>query len=77
VISRDKVKQEVDRLNAAQLKQVADFIAFLKFRDRTLDWAIDENQLAALYAEFAEDDRELAEAGMNEYAELLKQEDLA
>jgi hypothetical protein len=77
MISRDKVKQEVDRLNAAQLKQVADFIAFLKFRDRNLDWAIDENQLAALYAEFAEDDRELAEAGMNEYAELLKQEDLA
>jgi hypothetical protein len=76
MMSREEVKQEVDRLNVAQLKQVADFIAFLKFREQDRNWAIDENQLAALYAEFAEDDRELAEVGMNEYAELLRQEDL-
>jgi hypothetical protein len=76
MMSRDKIKQEVDQLNQVQLKQVADFIAFLKFRDRDLDLAIDEAQLATLYAEFAEDDRELAEAGMNEYAESLRQEDL-
>jgi hypothetical protein len=36
----------------------------------------DENQIAALYGEFAEDDRQLAEEGIDEYAELLKQEDL-
>lgn len=77
MMSREKIKQEVERLNEMQLKQVADFITFLKFRDRTKNWTIDENQLAVLYAEFAEDDRELAEAGMNEYAESLKQEDLA
>ena len=77
MVSREKIKQEVDRLNQVQLKQVSEFIEFLKFRDRTVNWAIDENQLAALYAEFAEDDRELAETGMDEYAESLKQEDLA
>jgi hypothetical protein len=77
MMSREKIKQEVDRLSAAQLKQVADFIAFLKFRDREVNWANDENQLAVLYTEFAEVDRELAEAGINEYAELLREEDLA
>lgn len=38
---------------------------------------IDESKLAELYAEFAEEDSQLAEAGMNEYAILLKEEDLA
>jgi hypothetical protein len=36
----------------------------------------DENQIASLYSEFAEDDRQLAEEGIDEYAELLRQEDL-
>jgi hypothetical protein len=76
MMSRDKIKQEVDQLNEMQLRQVADFIAFLKFRGQNMSWAIDEDQLAALYTEFAEDDRELAEAGMGEYVDSLKQEDL-
>ena len=32
--------------------------------------------MAALYSEFAQEDRQLAEAGLDEYAELLTQEDL-
>ncbi|MEH1901303.1 MAG: hypothetical protein V7L04_07780 [Nostoc sp.] len=63
-------------MNEEQLKQVSDFIAFLKFRSRNVSWQIDKNQMAALYSEFTQEDRQLAEAGLNEYAELLTQEDL-
>lgn len=32
--------------------------------------------MAALYSEFAQEDCQLTEAGLDEYAELLRQEDL-
>jgi hypothetical protein len=33
-ISSEAIKQDLDRLTSEQLQQVADFVAFLKFRDR-------------------------------------------
>jgi hypothetical protein len=65
----EHLKQDLDHLSSPQLQQVADFIAFLKFRDRTRQ-AVEPNQFAAL-AEFADDDRAMAEAGMNDYARSL------
>lgn len=76
VALKDFLGQELDKLNEEQLKQVSDFIAFLKFRSKNISWQIDKNQIAALYTEFAQEDRQLAEAGLGEYAELLTQEDL-
>ncbi len=38
----------------------------MKFRTRFASLQADENQIAALYSEFAEDDRELAEEGIDE-----------
>ncbi|OYD96650.1 hypothetical protein CDG76_07715 [Nostoc sp. 'Peltigera membranacea cyanobiont' 210A] len=76
VALKDLLGQELDKLNEEQLKQVSDFIAFLKFRSKNISWQIDKNQIAALYTEFAQEDRQLAEAGLDEYAELLTQEDL-
>ncbi|MEH2280271.1 MAG: hypothetical protein V7K90_02840 [Nostoc sp.] len=76
VALKEFLSHELDKLNEEQLKQVSDFIAFLKFRSRNVSWQIDKNQMAALYSEFAEEDRQLAEAGLDEYAELLTQEDL-
>jgi hypothetical protein len=69
----EHLKQDLDHLSSPQLQQVADFIAFLKFRDRTRR-TVEPGQFAAL-AEFADDDRAMAEAGMNDYASLLAQED--
>jgi hypothetical protein len=74
---KDLIQQELEKLDREQLKQVFEFIAFLKFRARLVTLAaIDESNLAALYSEFAEEDRQLAELGMSEYAELLTHEDL-
>ena len=36
---------------------------------------MDVNQFASLYQEFAQDDRELAELGIADYADLLQREE--
>ena len=51
-ISCEAIKQELENLSATQLQQVADFIAFLKFRDRYRFSSIDPSQLASLATEF-------------------------
>ena len=52
---KEQVAQELDRLPEPELKQVADYLAFLKFRAHRKRTALpDEASLAALYAEFAE-----------------------
>jgi hypothetical protein len=76
VAIKEFITKELESLNEEQLRQVADFLSFLKFRSRSRHWTIDESQIAALYSEFAEEDRILAEEGLDEYAELLRQEDL-
>ncbi|HEX7997506.1 MAG TPA: hypothetical protein VF528_03735 [Pyrinomonadaceae bacterium] len=71
----EQVTNELKTLSEAQLKEVADYLAFLKFRARHQPTTIDETHLAALYAEFAEEDRRLAEEGIADYAEDLAEED--
>ena len=63
-------------MSETELAQVAEFMAFLKFwaRLQTMP-TLEEAQLATLYAEFAEEDRELAEEGIAEYAQGLLRED--
>jgi hypothetical protein len=75
-VSTEALKQDLDGLTHTQLQQVADFIAFLKFRSQRHRRVIpDPNKLAALFAEFEEEDRDLAEAGIGDYAVMLQQED--
>ena len=83
-ITSESIKEDLDRLTHDQLQQVSEFIAFLKFRNRSTPIApkisrhnlkLDPSQLVLLSTEFAEDDRELAEAGISEYKSLLAQED--
>jgi hypothetical protein len=74
-IDSEVLKQDIDQLTNEQLQQVADFIAFLKFRDKRRRVVLEPSQLAALATEFAEEDRTLAEAGMSDYAATLTQED--
>jgi hypothetical protein len=73
---KEQVAHDLDNLGDAELKQVADFVAFLKFRARVNRMpVIDEARLAALHDEFAEEDRKLAAEGMLDYAEGLERED--
>jgi uncharacterized glyoxalase superfamily metalloenzyme YdcJ len=101
-VTKENLKQELDKFNKDQLKQVAEFMEFIKFRsqshqtisatnDNDDDSKVDvvENfrqawheamtgqtvSIASIFQEFAEEDRELAEAGMADYAEQLQQED--
>ncbi|NJR60676.1 MAG: hypothetical protein HC769_18715 [Cyanobacteria bacterium CRU_2_1] len=74
-ITSEALKQDLDRLTNDQLQQVADFIAFLKFRDKRRRVVLDPTRLASLATEFAEEDRTLAEVGMGDYAAMLAQED--
>lgn len=73
-ITRESLKQELDYFNDEQLKQVADFIVFIKFQTRFSQQTTDVSQFANLYQEFAQEDSELAEVGISEYAELLNSE---
>ncbi len=74
-VSTEALKQDLDQLTRDQLKQVADFIAFLKFRDQHRRATLDPIQLASLFTEFADEDHALAEEDMSDYAEMLHQED--
>lgn len=74
--TKQEVAQELENLSETELKQVVEYLAFLKFRARVkYTPTLDETQLATLYAEFADEDRELAEEGMSDYAEGLMKED--
>jgi hypothetical protein len=54
---------------------VADNLAFLKFQSRARKPLLEDTALAALYAEFAEEDRAFAEEGLEDYARGLADED--
>ena len=65
-------------LTEAQLRLVAEYLEFLKFRERRKNGSqLDDVELETLYAEFADEDRELAESGLTEYAANLEREDAA
>ena len=76
-ITKETLKQYIDHLNDEQLKQIADFIAFLKFQSKLSKSTPDLSQFANLYQEFADEDRELAEIGISEYVESLDHDDKA
>jgi len=73
---KEQVVEDLKSLSEAELREVADYLAFLKFRARRSAPAFNEAQLAALYSEFADEDRHLAEEGLTDYAEGLIEEDV-
>ncbi len=69
---KEFVAHEVETLQEDELKAVAEYVSFLKFRARV---SSDEARLTALYAEFEREDRELAESDLSDYASALSRED--
>ena len=48
---------------------------WIVFKEKLIKLNLNTEKLAQLYQEFAEEDRQLAEEGINEYADLLTQEE--
>ena len=75
ISTKEKVVTTLAELNDTQLQTVAEFLEFLKFRERRkFETQFDDVELEALYAEFADEDRQLAEVGLAEYAANLARE---
>ena len=73
---KEYVSQVLESLSEAELQQVAEYLAFLKFRARMSAMPpLDTTQIGALYTEFADEDRALAEEGIAEYSTGLLAED--
>lgn len=78
IATKEQVLQDIGSLNERAFQRVAEFVAFLKFQERVnYQPTLDEAEMAALYAESADEDIELAEIGMGEYATVLAEEDEA
>ncbi len=78
ISTKEKVVTTLAELNDTQLQTVAEFLEFLKFRERRkFETQFDDVELEALYGEFADEDRQLAETGLSEYAANLEREDRA
>jgi hypothetical protein len=74
--TKEQIVQELNGLSQAELEQVAQYLAFIKYQCRIKAIpTLDEAQLAALYAEFAEEDRKLADEGILDYTVTLAKED--
>jgi hypothetical protein len=73
---REYVNQTVELLDEAELAELADYLAYLRFRARSHAIPpIDAKRVSSLYAEAEEEDRILAETGMVDYAAGLAKED--
>lgn len=73
---KEYVTDVIEGLDEPELKDVADYLAFLRFRARSHSVPLpDDSTLAALYREFGEEDRVLAEEGMAGFDRSLRMED--
>jgi len=74
--TRETIVREIDTLSQTDLEHVAQYVAFIRYRSliKAIP-AVDENQLATLYAEFANEDQHFAEQGISDYAVTLAKED--
>jgi hypothetical protein len=76
MLIKEQVIRELDDLGEMEIKQVAEYVSFLKFRIRFRPIQVfGETQLSALYAEFADEDSKLAEDGISDYIVGLQKED--
>jgi hypothetical protein len=73
---KEQIVQELNGLSQAELEEIAQYLTFIKFQSKVKPaTASDESQMAALYAEFAEEDRRLAEEAVSDYTGALAKED--
>ena len=71
---REQVTKTINNLSDSDLHRVAEYLSFLKFRSKKKT-AIDAEKLSELYAKFSDEDRKLAEEGMDDYNKHLLDEE--
>ena len=71
---KEYIRQEVELLDENGLEQLAAFLAGLKSRVRAKPPPLTP-EMASLYKQFAQEEIEMAECGMNDYAQSLENED--
>ena len=75
---KEYVTRTLDTLSEDDLRHVAEYLAFLRFRARGLAVPLqDTERLAGLYKQFADEDRRIAEEGIADYNAALQSEDRA
>lgn len=73
---KEHILHEINHLDDNQLYEVEKYIKFLKFNSRFSFYSkYSEEELARLYSEHAQEDKELAEEGMEDYMNSLVKED--
>jgi hypothetical protein len=78
ISTKEKVVTNLSDLTETQLRQVAEYLEFLKFRELRRNGSQPNHAgLETLYAEFADEDRELAEVGLADYSTNLALDDAA
>ncbi|MDQ7054550.1 MAG: hypothetical protein Q9P14_17300 [candidate division KSB1 bacterium] len=74
---KDQIVKEIEHLSESDLRKIAEYLSFLRCRSRLRKQLhiADEENLAELYGQFANEDPKLAEEGFDEYSNNLKSED--
>ena len=74
--AKNQISEQLGSLTESELEQLAQYLAFLKFKARSQNKRVtDEAELAALYQEASGEDQDLAEVGMTDYTQGLAKED--
>jgi hypothetical protein len=74
--AREQLLREIAELDESQVREVEEFLAFLRFRSRyDTPVVFDRAQAAEQYRESAGEDRQMAEEGLTDYTAGLKRED--
>lgn len=74
--AKEQLLREIEELDDSQVREVEEFLAFLRFRSRyDTPVVFDRAQAAEQYREAVAEDRKMAEEGLADYSAGLKRED--
>jgi hypothetical protein len=76
-ITPEELAAQLKELSADQFQQVVEYVAFLRYSARRATLAPMEERITELYRDFSERDRTLANAGVADYRDMLRDEDQA
>ncbi len=76
-ITPEELARQLEELSEDQFQKVVEYVSFLKYSSRRATLAPMEERITELYRDFSERDRTLANAGIVDYRDMLRDEDEA